>query len=124
MFIFKNEYNQLMREKAHTENYVGILENEIKILKKEIEILKIYKERSECYAAAKESFEIRLKHLLQSEHIREYDEYDRKTHTYKKDIKQFDEKINTYKAAYEKLLKCNCCPATTIKQQPLPFERR
>lgn len=121
MFIKKHKYNQLLNEISDAKNYIGILEAENNKLKKD---LITSEARADDYNAAVDSLKKRLKHLLQSENIRQYDEHDPKKHTYKKDIKQFDKEINTYKAAYEKLLKCNCCPAITIKQQPLPFERR
>jgi hypothetical protein len=35
----------------------------------------------------------RLRHLLKSDTIRKYDEYDPKTHTYKRDISKFDAEI-------------------------------
>lgn len=35
----------------------------------------------------------RLRHLLKSDTIKQYDEYDRKTHTYKRDISKFDIEI-------------------------------
>ena len=47
-----------------------------------------------------ECLEKRLKHLLSSDVIRRYDEYDRKTGTYARDISKFDEKYQKYKAAY------------------------
>lgn len=121
MFIKKHKYNQLLDAISDAKNCIGILEVENDKFKKD---LVKSEARADDLKTAVESLKKRLKHLLQSENIRQYDEHDPKTHTYKKDIKQFDKEINTYKAAYEKLLKCNCCPAITIKQQPLPFERR
>lgn len=48
-----------------------------------------------------EALRERLRHLLKSDVIRSYDEYDRKTHDYAKDICELDKKYKEYKEAYK-----------------------
>ena len=59
-----------------------------------------------------EALQKRFNHLMKSDLVRQYDAYDRKTHTYKNDILKLDEEFNKFKSAYEILLNltnCNTC---------------
>lgn len=45
----------------------------------------------------------RMQHLFKSETIRQFDEIDRRTYQYKKDVSKFDEEFKRYKEAFEKM---------------------
>ena len=45
----------------------------------------------------------RMQYLFQSDTIRQFDEIDRHTHQYKKDVTKFDEEFKRYKEAFEKM---------------------
>ena len=106
MFISIRKYHKLKKENQLNNTKIYFLELENDVFKK---ALQESKHREKNLIKEIESLRNRLRHLLISNNVSQYDEHDRNTHTYKRHIRELDEEFSKYKSAYDILLRCTNC---------------
>ncbi len=92
------EVISLKKDKEYYKNSRDEFVNRCDEQKAEIERLKDENYHLRGYS---DSIVKRKQHLFQSEIIRQFDEIDRRTYQYKKDVSKFDEEFKRYKEAFE-----------------------